>query len=200
MRELWNQKFSREGLLYGENANDFIKENCIHTKKGGDVLCLGEGEGRNALFLAKEGLHVEALDASDVGLGKLEKRAGENALEIVTHHCLFDEWKNKKLYDCVVCSYMHLAKNEQAYMFKKIINILKTRGYFIAEFFSTEQLNFQSGGPRDINLLYDLCHVKKILSTLECKIFKLSQEIVDLSEGRGHNGEASVIRIIFQKN
>jgi len=200
MRELWNQKFSRDGLLYGENANDFIKENCMYIKKRGDVLCLGEGEGRNALFLAKKDLLVEALDASDVGLGKLEKRAKNNALEIVTHHYLFDKWKNKKLYDCVVCSYMHLPKKEQDYMFKKIINILKAGGYFIAEFFSTEQLNFQSGGPKDINLLYDLCYVKKILSTLDCKIFKLSQEIVDLSEGRGHNGEASVIRIIFQKN
>jgi len=199
MKELWNKKFSRDGLLYGENANDFIKENFTYIKKSGDILCLGEGEGRNAIFLAKNGLHVEALDASDIGLAKLEKRARINNLEVTTHLCLFDKFKNPKLYDGIICSYMHLLKNEQESMFRKITNLLKKDGFFIAEFFSIAQLNFQSGGPKNEDLLYDLQYVAKILSNLPCKIYKLSQEITYLNEGYGHNGEASVIRVVLQK-
>jgi len=199
MKELWNKKFSRDGLLYGESANDFIQENFTCIKKGGDILCLGEGEGRNAIFLAKNGLHVEALDPSDIGLAKLEKRARLNNLEISTHLCLFDKFKNQKLYDGVICSYMHLLKSEQEYMFRKITNLLKKDGFFIAEFFSIDQLNFQSGGPKNKDLLYDLQYVADILSNLPYKIYKLSQEITYLNEGYGHNGEASVIRIILQK-
>jgi len=198
MKDLWNKKFSGDGLLYGESANNFIKENFTHIKEDGDILCLGEGEGRNAIFLAKNGLHVEALDASDIGLAKLEKRARENSLKITTHLCLFDEFENQKLYDGVICSYMHLLKSEQGYMFAKITKLLKKDGFFIAEFFSTKQLNFQSGGPKNKDLLYDLKYVADILSNLPYKIYKLSQEITYLNEGHGHNGEASVIRIILQ--
>ena len=62
MQELWNKKYSRDGFLYGTNVNTFIKEHMHLIEKNSKVLCLGEGEGRNAIFLAKKGLHVEALD------------------------------------------------------------------------------------------------------------------------------------------
>lgn len=74
MQEIWNKKFEREDFLYGEEPNAFIRDNTSFLKPKSRVICLGEGEGRNALYLAKHGFRTEALDASDVGLQKLQKK------------------------------------------------------------------------------------------------------------------------------
>jgi len=199
VQELWNSKFSRDGFLYGTEVNNFIKESSHLFQKNATILCLGEGEGRNALFLAKKGLHVEALDASDVGLKKLQKRALEENTPVTIRHTLLENWQPVKRYDAIVSSFTHLSKDDQKEMFIKSIDALKRNGYFIAEFFSVDQINFLSGGPKDTNLLYQIDDLYKLFSTLPCTIHKLSQEIVTLNEGKGHNGEASVIRIILKR-
>jgi hypothetical protein len=200
MQELWNKKFSRDGLLYGDEANSFIKDNSHFIKQNSRILCLGEGEGRNAIYFAKKGLHVEALDASDVGLQKLQKLALLNNVAITTRHTLMGHWQAHGRYDAIVSTFMHLPQDEQLDMFIKALDALKNEGFFIAEFFSIDQLNFSSGGPKDIDLLYNLRSIYELFSNLPCQIFKLSQEIVTLHEGKGHNGEASVIRMVIRKN
>lgn len=199
MREMWNKKFSRDGFLYGLEANNFVKENYKLFKKNSRILCLGEGEGRNALFLSRENFNVTALDASDVGLDKLKKTAAKENIAIKTKHMLISQWCEKEKYDGIVCTYMHLHTNEQKDMFEKAIGALQEGGYFIGEFFSVSQLDFNSGGPKDKDLLYRLDDLYQIISSLPCVIQKLSQEIVHLQEGSGHNGEASVLRVILEK-
>lgn len=199
MQEVWNAKFNKEDFLYGTEPNAFIKENASLLPKRSRVICLGEGEGRNALYLAKLGLKVEALDASDVGLQKLQKKALEQELAITIRHTLIENWKPHGTYDAILSSYMHLPKNEQREMFLKSFLALNEGGYFIAEFFSEHQLRQKSFGPKEIDLLYNICDIYSILKNLPCDIIKLSQEIIELAEGVGHRGKASVIRIIFQK-
>ena len=199
MQELWNNKFSRDGFLYGTKPNIFIEQNSDILEKNSTVLCLGEGEGRNALFLAKQGFEVEALDASDVGLKKLQKRALEENVAITIRHTLIENWQPIKKYDAIVSTFMHLPRNMQKEMFIKALDALKENGYFIAEFFSIDQLNFLSGGPKDEDLLYQLDDLYKLFSSLPCTIHKLSQEIIELDEGKGHKGEASVIRIVLRR-
>lgn len=200
MQELWNEKFSRDGFLYGKEVNNFIKEHAHLIKKNGRILCLGEGEGRNALYFAKQGFSVDALDASDVGLRKLQLRACEEDLAITIRHTIIENWQPYGMYDAITSVFMHLPKNEQKNTFLKSLNALEYGGFFIAEFFSEDQLNFSSGGPKDKELLYKLDDLYQFFSRLPCKILKLSQEVVHLSEGKGHNGEASVVRIIIKRN
>lgn len=199
MQEVWNKKFSREGFFYGTQVNNFIKEHSALIEKKSTVICLGEGEGRNALYLAKKDLHVEALDVSDVGLKKLQVAALKENLAITIRHTLLENWTPVKKYGAIISTFTHIERNMQKEIFVKSINALQENGYFIAEFFSVDQVNFSSGGPKDTNLLYQLDELYTLFLTLPCKIYKLSQEIITLSEGKGHNGEASVIRIIIKK-
>jgi len=199
MQALWNAKFRQEELLYGEAPNQFIKENLEHLLPAQTVLCLGEGEGRNALFLADKGLEVEALDVSDVGLFRLRKRAQACYVEIKVRHTLLEYWEPSPNYGAVVCTYVHLPKKNQNILFEKAIGGLKVGGIFIAELFSESQVNFHSGGPRNIGLLYDLNDISDTLKSLPCRVLKLAQEIVVLNEGRNHVGRASVIPVIAQK-
>ena len=199
MQAFWNAKFYTKDFIYGEAPNNFVKENIelfVNTKK---VMCLGEGEGRNAIYLADKGMEVEALDISDIALKKLRRRAKESYLFIKTRHTLFEYWQPDTHYDAVVCTYLHLPKHNQIMLFEKALMALNTNGYFIAELFSESQIHFSSGGPKNIALLYDLNDILDIVKTLPCKIIKLAQEVIVLNEGDKHVGRASVIRIILQK-
>ncbi len=199
MQALWNAKFGGEALLYGEEPNHFIKEHLELLLPCERIMCLGEGEGRNAIFLADKGLEVEALDASDVALLKLRKSAKAHYVQVKVRHTLLEHWEPSPFYGAVVCTYLHVPKKEQPLLFSKALEALKVGGIFIAELFSESQKSFHSGGPKEPDLLYNLNDISDTLKFLPCTILKLAQEIVILHEGEKHVGRASVIRVICKK-
>ena len=195
-KEFWNNKFSKADYFYGINPNEFLASNIGLLNNHKKLLCLGEGEGRNAIFFAKNGFEVSAIDASDLGLGKLQNRAKEENLDIKTICIDLNFWKAEEKYDVIMSSYLHLLKNEREELFKKIEETLNINGYFIAEFFSTKQLSYNSGGPKDLDLLYSVENFSNHFNL--CKK-NITEEIVVLDEGIGHQGEACVIRVVIQK-
>lgn len=195
-KEFWNNKFSNEEYFYGLKANEFLASKIDLFSEHKKLLCLGEGEGRNAIFFAKNGFEVTAIDASDLGLAKLENRAKQDKLSIKTVCMDLNDWQEESKYDVIVASYLHMYKKERDNLFDKIEKSLNVGGYFVAEFFSTKQLNFNSGGPKDLDLLYTVDDFEKNFNT--CKK-EVKEELVILDEGIGHQGEASVIRVIIKK-
>ena len=196
-QEFWNNKFSRDGFLYGIKPNTFIASKTKLFSRNSKVLCIGEGEGRNAIFFAKKGFTVTAIDASDIGLSKLRQRAKDENLEIKTICMNLNHWDVSDKYDVIVASYLHMYKDERTNLFEKIENSLKDDGYFIGEFFSKKQVNYASGGPKDTDLLYAVEDFKNVFTLCEKEI---KEQVTILDEGKGHQGEASVIRVIIQKS
>ena len=192
----WNGKFSKADYFYGTKANEFLASKLELFNKHKTLLCLGEGEGRNAVFFAKNGFEVEAIDASDVGLAKLNAISEEEDLKIKTVCMDLNHWEKDKKYDVIVASYLHLYKEEREKLFVKIEDSLNPNGYFIAEFFSTKQVSYQSGGPKDLDLLYSTEDFKNHFKLSKKDIW---EQITILDEGIGHQGEACVIRVIIQK-
>ena len=201
-QQMWNQRFSKEGFMYGEHPNRFIQENSYRIKDKGKILCMAEGEGRNAIFLAREGFDVEALDASDVGLDKLSKRAYDLQLKIKTTHIDLFHWQPQEQYDAIIASFMHLPEPLRSKALKQAINCLAPKGIIIMEFFSKNQMlgDFPSGGPKDLSLLYDTQELAPLFDQKNLNIIQL-EEIEDLlDEGWGHQGPASLIRLIVEKS
>lgn len=195
-QEFWNGKFSKADFFYGTNPNEFLASNLELLKEHKEMLCLGEGEGRNAIFFAKNGFNVTAIDASDLGLKKLENRTIEENLNIKTVCMDLNLWNENKKYDAIVASYLHMYKNEREELFNKIEKSLNSGGYFVGEFFSTKQLSYSSGGPKDLDLLYT---TEDFTNYFEKCDKKVTEEIVVLNEGIGHQGEACVIRVVIRK-
>ena len=137
------------------------------------------------------------MDASDVGLSKLEARAKEENLEIKTLCMDLNHWNDDEKYDVIVASYLHMHKEDRISLFEKIEESLSNDGYFIGEFFSTKQLNYSSGGPKDEDLLYTIDDFKKSFAFCDKDI---KEQVTILDEGKGHQGEACVIRVIIQKS
>ena len=127
---------------------------------------------------------------------KLNKRAKEENLDIKTVCMDLNFWEISEKYDVIMASYLHMFKDERDELFEKIEKSLNNGGYFIGEFFSTKQLEFNSGGPKDLDLLYTVEDFMGYFNLCEKNI---TEEIVILDEGIGHQGEACVIRVKIKK-
>ena len=200
-QDMWNEKFTKDGYMYGEKPNMFIKYNLNGVKKEGKILCLAEGEGRNAIYLAQEGYEVSAIDNSDVGLAKLDAKAKELGLKVETTHMDLNDWEPKEGYDAIVASFMHLPEPLRTKTFKTCIEALNVNGRIVMEFFSKDQMreNFPSGGPKNLDLLYEVETLSPIFNQDNLQMMQLSQEVDTLDEGWGHQGLASLVRLIVKK-
>lgn len=199
MQKMWNKKFSREGFLYGKKPNAFLASKAPLLSPESSILMLGEGEGRNACYMASIGHKVTALDASDVGLKKTEQLAEALGVQVETIHADLESWQSEKSYDAILTSFLHLSDPLRSQVFSDAIDWLRCGGYFMGEFFSQKQLSKSSGGPKLPELLYTLESVEKIFRREDLKVIQLEACVDHLDEGVGHQGEAELIRVIVEK-
>ncbi len=197
--QMWDEKFSREGYFYGFEPNVFIASQTDLLVPDGKLLCLGEGEGRNAVYLAKKGFDVTALDASSIGMSKALQMAGSQGVGFKAQLLDLEQWKPTEKYDGILTSYLHLEEPLRTQAFQQAIHALNPGGYFIGEFFSIAQIPRDSGGPKKPSLLYTVDSLNTIFSMQECEIVLLQECEVPLDEGKGHQGEALVIRVIVKR-
>jgi SAM-dependent methyltransferase len=196
MQTFWNQRYAENETVYGNEPNKFFKL-FIDLHSPGSLLLPAEGEGRNAVYAAAKGWKVDAFDFSEVArekaldLAKAEKTSIDYALMDI---CNFIA---KKQYDTVALVFVHLPRNIRKRFHEQIYKSVKPGGFLLLEAFAKEQLSHHSGGPSDIDMLYDaasLCSDFPFLHVLSCE----QKEIV-LNEGPYHQGTASVLRIIGQR-
>lgn len=196
---MWDDKFSHEGYFYGFEPNVFIQSQTHLLAPEGSVLCLGEGEGRNAVYLASKGFDITALDASAIGMTKALMMASKRGLSFKTELLDLEHWKPTQNYNAVVSSYLHLEEPLRTKAFRQAFETLTKDGYFIGEFFSINQIPRESGGPKKPSLLYTVDDLKEVFNIEGAHISYLQECDVLLDEGNGHQGQALVIRVIVQK-
>ena len=194
----WNDKFSGQEYAYGTEPNDFLRSVADKIKPNGEVLSLCEGEGRNGVFLAQQGFNVLGVDGSNVGLEKAKKLAENRDVAIKTQVAdLADYEIQPEKWDAVVMIFGHLPKDLRKNVNAKIVKGLKKGGVFILEGYSPKQLQYNTGGPKDVNMLYDLEEVKTELEGLN---FEIAHEIErEIIEGPNHTGNGFVVQILARK-
>lgn len=193
---MWDQRFADSEFFYGTDANDFLKEN-IHLLSG-KVLSLAEGEGRNAVFMAQHGLKVLGVDSSQVGLEKAQQLAKEKAVSIETQQvdlAVYSAEENS--FDAVVSIFAHLPVAIRKELHKKVELALKPGGIILLEGYSKAQIDKDTGGPKNLEMLYAL---EEIISEFpHCKILHAKTLEREVIEGIGHTGLASVVQLIARK-
>ena len=194
---MWDEEYSIDEYVYGESANDFLAEKTAHLKRG-RVLCLAEGEGRNAVHLARQGFHVTAVDSSRVGLNKAEKLAQKNGVAIETIHSdLADFIIEDRTWDSIVSISCHLPPELRRAVHRKVVSGLKEGGTFLLEAYTPKQLEFGTGGPPSAEFMMELASLKEELSGLA---FLHGKELVrDVTEGINHTGKGSVVQVLAHK-
>lgn len=194
MEDFWNEKYNTEEYLYGTEPNEFFRT-FIDSLPPGKLLLPGAGEGRNAVYAAEAGWEVDAFDISSRGREKALRLARENDVNIQYSLQDLNSFDCKKeYYDVVALIFLHLPPAERKEFHKRISECLKNEGgnlYLLA--FSKEQLNYTSGGPEDEESLYTREMMMEDFRELQIDL--LQEDEVTLSEGEGHKGPASVIKM-----
>lgn len=194
---MWDKEFDTDIYVYGKEPNDFLKENS-HRIPSGKILCLAEGEGRNAIFLAKKGFQVTAVDSSQVGLNKALKLAAENGVQIETICCDLATFElGDTCWDGIVSIFCHLSPEIRGPLFQKMKRALKQSGVFLIEGYTPEQLKYKTGGPPCAEMMTTAKMLESELSELE--FIHLKELEREVTEGVNHTGLASVVQGIAVK-
>lgn len=196
MQQFWDQRYAENETVYGNEPNKFFKLFVdLHTP--GTLLLPAEGEGRNAVYAASKGWQVDAFDFSQVAREKaLDFARGERVIINYELKNIAD-FKAGKQYDAVGLIFVHLPEVLRRKFHQEVYNSIKPGGFMVLEAFAKEQAQLESGGPRDVTLLYDapsLCNDFPFLHMLSCE-----QKDIFLEEGDYHKGKASVLRMIGQR-
>lgn len=132
-REFWDSRFSEPGYAYGEEPNDFLRSTCQHMATG-DALSLCEGEGRNAVYLARLGFRVTAVDFSEVGLAKASALAAKQGVTITTRVVdLADFDLGFACWDLVVSIFAQPPSPVRQRLFRQLHQALRPQGRLVLE-------------------------------------------------------------------
>lgn len=201
--ERWNDRYSNEEFAYGEEPNNYLKEQ-IEKLNIGTILFPAEGEGRNAVFAAKLGWTVSAFDISDEGKNKAIRLAETNNVTI-NYQVGELESLNYQLeqFDAIALIYAHFPATIKSSIHKQLDKYLRKDGIIIFEAFSKNHLEYLAknekvGGPKDIESLFSIEEIQSDFSNYE--IIELEEKEIELNEGAFHNGTGSVIRFVGRKN
>lgn len=194
----WNTRFQSDHYIYGTEPNVFLKEIQKKLQLKGEGLAIAEGEGRNAVFLAEQGMNVTTWDYAESGLDKTKKLAKAKGVTVNTELVDLNNAKwEKDAWDQIVCIFGHLPTELRKKTLLGVKEAVKPGGYFVTEVYSVHQIPYQSGGPKDIDFLYK---PEEFLETFSnWKIIHFFMGEVERYEGELHNGLSHVIQFVGEK-
>ncbi len=203
----WDERFAAEEYIFGTAPNAFLYDNIDTIKRlvpTGKVLCLGEGEGRNAVFLAKHGYEVTAVDLSEIGLRKAKKLAHSQGVDLhtqVVDLATYDMPKGK--FDIIVSIFVHLPLALRQRLHQQVIANLAPNGLYVLEAYTVHHLELTQsgqsvGGPKAAEMMMSLAELSHELDGLT--FMQAEERLVMLDEGSAHRGQSAVVDIIARKN
>ncbi|ACB74726.1 class I SAM-dependent methyltransferase [Opitutus terrae] len=194
----WNARYSAADYVYGTAPNGFLVDCAAHIPSG-PVLCLGEGEGRNAVFLAGRGHAVTAVDQSEVGLAKARRLAAERGVSLATVVTDISDYAIAPgAWAAVVSIFFHLPPALRRRVHQQAAAGLQSGGVIILEAYTPAQIRFRTGGPVDSpELLMALSDLQEDFAGLELRIGReLEREV---REGANHRGHGAVVQVLARK-
>lgn len=194
----WDQKFADEAYFYGERPNAWLTEQAWRLSPKSDVLAVGDGEGRNGVWLAEQEHRVASVDVSPRALQKALSLALRRGVQIKTHCADLRSWDwPVGTFDAVISVYLHLPPDARPVLHGHMFNALRPGGHLILEGFTPAQIGKGSGGPPNEALMFTTDRLRSDFN--EAEILHLEETTVTLNEGTGHRGLAEVVRLVARR-
>ena len=194
---MWDEEYSVDEYVYGTAPNDFLRSMTEKLTRG-RVLCLAEGEGRNAVHLARNGFSATAVDSSRVGLAKAKALALKHGVDIEIVHADLAEFETEEgTWDSIVSISCHLPPGLRQTVHRSVVSGLKQGGTFLLEAYTPKQLEFGTGGPPSAEYMMELSTLREELSGLE--IIHGEELVRSVVEGINHTGTGAVVQILARK-
>ena len=192
----WNKRFAAEGYLFGTEPNQWLREQASVWAAGQRVLCVADGEGRNSVWLAQQGLEVEAFDIAEAGVAKARRLAELNSVQVQLQVASCDgfDWPVAR-YDGVAAIFVQFADPPlRERMFARIKQSLKPGGTLVLQGYTPKQLEYRTGGPPLLSHLYTAELLRQAFADMD---------IVELrdyeAEGTGHLGRSALIGLVARR-
>ena len=199
-KEFWNKRFDKEEFIFGKEPNEYlVLQAKTYLKPNQKVLCIADGEGRNGVWLAKQGMQVVGFDVSDIALQKAKQFAIDNQVEIA--YSLSDtdrfDWQ-ENTYDAVIGIFIQFAEPQmRARIFKQAHKALKPGGILILQGYTLKQLEYKTGGPSLKDHLYTEGIIRELAK--EFQILDLRCYEKELNEGARHAGISALLGLVARK-
>lgn len=192
----WNERFSGEEYVYGTEPNTFLVEHVGLLRS--PVLSIAEGEGRNAVYLASQGLAVHGVDGSEVGLAKAQSLAQARNVSIQTEVADLSHFMPRSChYGSVVSIFAHLPSSLRTRLYPLIAECLQPDGIVLLEAYSERQIDRDTGGPKDLDLLMSVEKIEREFPQFEPILLQEVER--EVCEGQFHTGAAFVVQFIGRK-
>jgi 2-polyprenyl-3-methyl-5-hydroxy-6-metoxy-1,4-benzoquinol methylase len=195
----WNQRFGAAGYLFGTAPNAFLASHKRLLAPGSRALCVADGEGRNSVWLAEQGLDVTAFDFSAIAVEKARRLAAERGVSVRYEVASVYDWQwPQAAFDLVAAIFVQFADPPmRGFLFERIVQTLKPGGLLLLEGYTPRQLEYRTGGPPHVENLYTEAMLREAFSGLE--IVELREYDANVAEGSGHCGRSALIDLVARK-
>jgi 2-polyprenyl-3-methyl-5-hydroxy-6-metoxy-1,4-benzoquinol methylase len=197
--ERWNQRFSVDEYVFGTAPNAFLASKAGLLRPGQRALCVADGEGRNSVWLAEQGLEVTAFDFSPAALDKARRLAAGRGVSVRYELSSVEDWRwPAGEYDVVVAIFIQfVVPQARRVLFERMSAALRPGGLLLLEGYTPAQLKYGTGGPKQVDQLYTEELLRHSFGALE--ILELRAYEAELNEGTRHTGMSAVIDLVARK-
>jgi SAM-dependent methyltransferase len=195
----WNRRFSEPGFLFGTEPNAWLREHAGVWQPGQRVLCVADGEGRNSVWLAAQGLVVEAFDIAETGVAKARQLAAERGVQVdfQVADCDGFAWP-AAAYDGIAAIFIQFADPAlRQRLFAHMVASLKPGGTLVLQGYTPQQLEYRTGGPPVASHLYTEPMLREAFAALD--VVELREYEAEIHEGTGHAGRSALIGLVARK-
>lgn len=165
-------------------------------KFGQRVLCVADGEGRNSVWLARQGLQVDAFDVSEVGVAKARALAASQHVQVnfTVSDCDVFAWPQATCdgVAAIFVQFAHPALRQR--LFQRMRGALRPGGILVLQGYTHKQLEYGTGGPGVASHLYTAAMLREAFAAMD--IIELSEYEAELDEGAGHRGRSALIGLV----
>lgn len=195
----WNERYKAPDYIFGTGPNAFLASNASRLKRGQVALSVADGEGRNSVWLAEQGLDVTAFDFSPIGVDKARKLAASRGVKVRYAVASVYDWSwPTAAFDVVAAIFVQFADPPmRQFMFERMARALRPGGLLLIEGYTPKQLQYGTGGPKQLDQLYTEALLRGAFPGFE--VLELRQYEAELNEGSRHQGPSAVIDFVARK-
>jgi SAM-dependent methyltransferase len=195
----WNQRYAGDDYLFGTEPNHWLSQHAALLPPRGRVLCVADGEGRNGVWLARQGHAVQAFDIAPRALAKAARLAAQQgvAVDLVQAGCDDFAWPDGT-FDAVVAIFVQFATPaERTRLFERMARALRPGGVLMLLGYTPKQLEYRTGGPPWVEHLYTDALLREAFAGLEILQLKAFED--EIHEGTGHAGRSALIGLVARR-